>query len=188
MSNSEWFEFELIYHLRPNKGKRVWGSWGEEGDEETSHWKVTRKITINLFFSKMMFSKFCYTDLHWWWELLRVLLFLEWARKHACVFSPTQLCPTLCNPINCSPPQAPLSMGFSRQEYWSGLPFPPPGDLLNPGIEPASLASLALADRFFTTSTTWEAKSHCPLLISSQVTLASSPLSGLQVCKGQVHW
>ena len=103
MSNSEWFEFELIYHLRPNKGKRVWGSWGEEGDEETSHWKVTRKITINLFFSKMMFSKFCYTDLHWWWELLRVLLFLEWARKHAHVFSPNQSCPTLCDPINWIP-------------------------------------------------------------------------------------
>ena len=34
--------------------------------------------------------------------------------------------------------QAPLSMGFSRQEYWSGLPFPPPGDLPNPGIEPVS--------------------------------------------------
>ena len=40
--------------------------------------------------------------------------------------------------------QAPLSMGFSRQEYWSGLPFPSPGDLPNPGIEPASLASPAL--------------------------------------------
>ena len=36
--------------------------------------------------------------------------------------------------------QAPLSMGFSRQEYWSGLPFPSPGDLPNPGIEPGSLA------------------------------------------------
>ena len=83
--------------------------------------------------------------------MLRVLLFLEWARKHACVFSPTQLCPTLCNPINCSPPQAPLSMGFSRQEYWSGLPFPPPGDLLNPGTEPVSLVSPALAGVFFTT-------------------------------------
>ena len=41
--------------------------------------------------------------------------------------------------------QAPLSMGFSSQEYWSGLPFPPPGDLPNPGIEPASLISPALA-------------------------------------------
>ncbi|ELR45062.1 hypothetical protein M91_03210, partial [Bos mutus] len=50
--------------------------------------------------------------------------------------------------------QAPLSMGFSRQKYWSGLPFPSPGDLPNPGIKPASLVSLALADGFFTTSTT----------------------------------
>ena len=41
--------------------------------------------------------------------------------------------------------QAPLSVGFSRQEYWSGLPCPPPGDLPDPGIEPESLASPALA-------------------------------------------
>ena len=53
--------------------------------------------------------------------------------------------------------QAPLSMGFSRQEYWSGLPFPSPGDLPNPGIKPMSLESPTLAGRFFTTSTTWEA-------------------------------
>ena len=53
--------------------------------------------------------------------------------------------------------QVPLSMGFSRQEYWSGLPCPPPGDLPNPGIEPVSLASPALAGAFFTTSAPWEA-------------------------------
>ena len=53
--------------------------------------------------------------------------------------------------------QNPLSMGFSRQEYWSGLPCPPPGDLPRPGIEPTSLMSPALAGRFFTTSTTWAA-------------------------------
>jgi len=47
-------------------------------------------------------------------------------------------------------------MGFSRQEYWSGLPFPPPGDLPNPGIEPESLVSAALAHRFFTATATWE--------------------------------
>ena len=47
--------------------------------------------------------------------------------------------------------QAPLSMGFSRKEYWSGLLFPSPGDLLNPGIEPMSLVSPALAGGFFTT-------------------------------------
>ena len=47
--------------------------------------------------------------------------------------------------------QAPLSMGFSRQEYWSGLPFPSPGDIPDPGIKLASLMSPALAGRFFIT-------------------------------------
>ena len=50
--------------------------------------------------------------------------------------------------------QSPLSMGFSRQEYWSGLPCPPPGDLLDPGIEPGSLESPALAGGFFFNSMT----------------------------------
>ena len=49
----------------------------------------------------------------------------------------TQLCPTLCDPMDC---QALLSMEFSRQGYWSGLPFPSPGDLPDPGIEPGSPA------------------------------------------------
>ena len=53
--------------------------------------------------------------------------------------------------------QAPLSMGFSRQECWSGLPCTPPGDLPDPGIEPMSLRAPALAGRFFTTSTIREA-------------------------------
>ena len=48
--------------------------------------------------------------------------------------------------------QAPLSVGFSRQEYWSELPFPIPGDLLNPGIKPMFLACPALPGRFFTTT------------------------------------
>ena len=55
---------------------------------------------------------------------------------------------------------APLSMGFSRQEYWSGSPFPNPGDLPDAGIEPTSLIFPALAGEFFTTSTTREASSH----------------------------
>ena len=62
-----------------------------------------------------------------------------------------QSCSTLCDPLDCSP-QAPLSMGFSRQGYCSGLPCAPPGDLPDPGIEPASLTS---TDGFF--SATWEA-------------------------------
>ena len=53
--------------------------------------------------------------------------------------------------------QAPLSMRFSMQGYWNGLPFPSPGDLPDPGIEPMSLMSSALAGGFFTTSATWEA-------------------------------
>ena len=53
--------------------------------------------------------------------------------------------------------QAPLSMGFSRQEYWSELPFPPPGDLPDPRIQHEPLMPTALAGRFFTTSDTWEA-------------------------------
>ena len=64
--------------------------------------------------------------------------------------------------------QAPLSMGFSRQEYWSGLLCPPPGDLPNPGIEPVSLMSPALAGRFFTTSMPWESPVD-PLLPSSSI-------------------
>ena len=52
--------------------------------------------------------------------------------------------------------QTPLSMGFSRQEYWSRLPFPTPRDHPDPGIEPVYLRYPAFAGRFFTTSTTWE--------------------------------
>ena len=50
--------------------------------------------------------------------------------------------------------QAPLSLGFSRQEHWRGLPFPPPGDFPDPGISPGSLKSSVLAGGFFTTSAT----------------------------------
>ena len=68
-----------------------------------------------------------------------------------------QLCATLWTVAH----QAPLSMGFSSQQYWSGLPCPPPGDLPDPGMERASIMSPALAVGFFTTSTTREAlKGH----------------------------
>ena len=64
-----------------------------------------------------------------------------------------QSCPTVYDPMVC---QALLSMGFSRQEYWSGLLCPPPGDLPNPGVKPESLMFPALAGGFFSTSATWE--------------------------------
>ena len=67
-------------------------------------------------------------------------------------FSHVQLCATLWTVAH----QAPLSMGFSRKEYWSRLPCSPPGNLPNPGIEPTSLMSPTLASGFFTTSITWE--------------------------------
>ena len=60
-------------------------------------------------------------------------------------------------------------MGFSRQEYWSGLPFPPPGDLPGPGITPVSLPSAALAGRFLTTSAPWEPLPSYP---SSELSLS----------------
>ena len=66
-----------------------------------------------------------------------------------------QSCLTLCSAMDCMH-QAPLCRRFSRQEYWSGLPFPPPRDLTDPRIEPKSLTSPT--GRFFTTSATWVAQ------------------------------
>ena len=73
------------------------------------------------------------------------------AEENPCTCVCVQSWPTLCEPTDCSPP-ASSSMGFSRQEPWSGLPFPPPGGLPDPRIEPKSLGSPALADGFFTTA------------------------------------
>ena len=82
-------------------------------------------------------------------------------------FFPSNLCCAVQSHFNCvwlfaalwtEAHQAPLSMRFPRQQYWSfGLPFPSPGDLPNPGIEPESLTSPALTGGVFTTSATWEA-------------------------------
>ena len=78
---------------------------------------------------------------------------------HVCVCSVAQSCLTFCGPTDGSLPGSSmefclLSLDFSRQEYWSGLPFPAPGTLPNPWITSASLVSPALAGRFFSTSTT----------------------------------
>ena len=74
--------------------------------------------------------------------------------------------------------QAPLSMGLSMQEYWSGLPCPPLGDLLNPEIKPESLVSPALAGGFLTTSTSWET---CELL---RVVKLTETEGGMVVARG----
>ena len=70
------------------------------------------------------------------WELLCLL----WALDTSSERVRTQSCLTLCDPMDYIAHQTPWSTGFSRQEYWSGLPFPPPGDLPDPGNEPASPA------------------------------------------------
>ena len=80
-----------------------------------------------------------------------------WFVAHVCVISCVQLFGTLW----AIAPQAPLSLGFSRQQYQSGLPCPSPGYLPDPRIKPTSLTSPALAGRFFTTGTTWEAQVTC---------------------------
>ena len=75
---------------------------------------------------------------------------------HACMlsrFSPVQLFVTLWMVAL----QASLSMGFSRQEYWSGSPCPPPEDIPDPQLKSMSLTLPAPASRFFTTSATWKA-------------------------------
>jgi len=66
------------------------------------------------------------------WLASTLTRFLKWSEL-------AQLCPTLCDPMDCMETrQAPLSMKFSRQEYWSGFPFSSPGDLPNSGTEPRS--------------------------------------------------
>ena len=94
--------------------------------------------------------------------------FLVWSQKDPKLFCPSdifthwlQLCPTLWDLMDCAC-QAPLSVEFPRQEYWSGLPSPPPGDLPNPENEPTSLGSSALAGGFFTTVPLAKPNSHSP--------------------------
>ena len=75
----------------------------------------------------------------------------------ACVHAKSlQSCLTLCDPMDSIAQQAPLFMGFSRQEYWAVLPMPSSRQLPNPGIKSASLMSPTLAGILFTTSTKLE--------------------------------
>ena len=81
--------------------------------------------------------------------------------------------------------QAPLSTGFSRQKYWSGLPFPSPGYLPDPGIEPTSLVSPALAGRFFITEPSgkpnrqywlsWEVELERQVIVNAETYMLQSP-------------
>ena len=96
--------------------------------------------------------------------LVAYMLFPSW-NDHVCHAESLQSRLTLCNPMDYSPPGSSVS-GLSRQEYWSGLPCSPPGDLPDPGIELRPLTSPGLAGRFFSTSATWEdMKGPWPIII-----------------------
>ena len=104
---------------------------------------------------------------HGWWNLVGCS---PWGRKESDTteqlhfhFKLLQSCSTLWTVWTVAG-QIALSVGFSRQEYWSGVPYPPSGDLPNPGIEPGFLMSPALAAGFFTTSATWEDQIRCVYL------------------------
>ena len=91
----------------------------------------------------------------------------------ACMYAKSlQSCPVLCDPIVAH--QATLSIGFSRQEYWSGMPCPPPGDHPHPWMKPMSLMSFEMTGRFFTTSTTWEAQAEHQLVQFSRSVVSAS--------------
>ena len=113
---------------------------------------------------------------------------LGWMSVPVC--SATKTCPTLCNPVVA--PQAPLSMGFPRQEYGSSFPLPPPGDLPNPGVEPVSPS---LAGGLFTTESagkpTWV--EQCPVKVHvhpepETVTLLENRVFRCNQVKLRSHW
>ena len=81
---------------------------------------------LNLFYAFSKFYSILYKN-------------IECLNKKESESEVAQSCPTLCDPTDSRLPQASPSMGFSKQEYWSGLPFPSPGNLPNPGIEPRSV-------------------------------------------------
>ena len=134
---------------------RVWASAGR--------WQRTGKPGVLQSMGSQRVTQTWLSDWTGWWCPTRfcfTFTLLTWLR--ACVlshFSCVWLCATLCTAA------LQLFMGFSRQEYWTGLPFPSPGDLSNPGIKLESFESHALVGGFFTTSTTWEAPDCIPLLI-----------------------
>ena len=134
----------------------------------------------------------CNLVLFWWLE--NVHLVPDYAQS-------LQSCPTLCETMYCVAHQTPLSMGFPRQEYWSGLPYPPPGDLPNTGMEPKSSVSPALqADSLWLSH--WESPVHvyccCCVVVRSCLALCNpldSSVPGLLVpyhlldfAQTFVHW
>ena len=88
--------------------------------------------------------------------------------------------------------QAPLSVGLSRQEYWRGLPCPPPGDLPNPGIKPESLMFPTLAGRFFTTGPPGKPRDKNQIHISCYITISHNVMIFCKykqpICKRNMYY
>ena len=105
--------------------KGMWTSFIPLSQENGNLWKLSHSSQTSI------------------WLVLNLLV-------HAC--SVTAVMSQSLRPRGLKPTRLLCPWGFSRQEYWSGLPFPPPGDLPDPGIEPQYLTSLTLAGKFFTTS------------------------------------
>ena len=119
----------------------------------------------------------------WLWPELvpdNIKLFLN-STVHACMLSCVQLFVTRWTVTHQTPP----SMGFSRQEYWSGWPCPPPGDLPDPGIELVPPMLPALAGKFSITSATWESRSWT---ITMKIIMTNPKLKGLSGTKQSSFW
>ena len=140
-------------------------------------WSLPRKlfpsILVAHFFSSFMsllkwhVVNDAFPDRSMRWQCLALAIHVHLACMYVKLLQSFQLFITLCTIAG----QAPLSMGFSRQEYWSGLPCPPPGNLPGSGVKPTSLVSPMLAARFFTISATQEA----PLFITTFLMLKTVP-------------
>ena len=112
-----------------------WNTGGRPPESNTNRDNLLISRVIGFFFNHFIFN---YLQYH--------CSSISWLMKTAsCLYSVVWLFETPCTEAL----QAPLSIGFSRQEYWSGLPCPPPGDLPNPGMEPAFPVSPALQEDSF---------------------------------------
>ena len=162
-------------------------AWSHHSDPElemNDYWIVffLFRYSINL----------CYTG--FWWHVLNSSK-LPWSQAQSVSALPVFPCYCCCQvtsvmsdsvsaahrlqPIDSSPPGNPPSLGFSRQEYWIGLPCPSPGDLPNPGIEPVNYP--ALAGRFFIVWATREAQIRTKIYDIVFVDLSNSSYSLTQI-------
>ena len=147
------------------KGTQI-GEWrsGETGSRESRVPGAPPKLSLGLSMGPFMTSFsliechiLCYSGVGTIEEATKYFFSgqpsFTWILVRAVCAKSLQSCLMLCDPVDC---QGPLSKGFSRQESWSGLSFPPPRDIPNPGMQFSSLMSPALAGGFFMTSATWE--------------------------------